>query len=129
MEFVAETFGDLVGGWQPINETNYYARAAYGGRGWPPGHDDNEEVAFVNEAIHLAFAEASVRLKQTGAPVASIFGLSPIVTQDDSPATAALADRSTTTTGRPGSACSATACSRFPIGTRSNDPTWPAAST
>ena len=90
VEFVAETFGDLVGGWQPINETNYYARAAYGGRGWPPGHDDNEEVAFVNEAIHLAFAEASVRLKQTGAPVSSIFGLSPIVPQDDSPASTAL---------------------------------------
>ena len=68
VDFVAETFGDLVGGWQPINETNYYARAAYGGRGWPPGHTDNEEVAIVNEAMHLAFAEASVRLKQTGAP-------------------------------------------------------------
>ena len=87
VDFVAETFGDLVGGWQPINETNYYARAAYGGRGWPPGHDDKEEVAFVNEAIHLASAEAAVRLKQTGAPVASIFGLSPIVPQDDDPAT------------------------------------------
>jgi beta-glucosidase len=48
-------------------------------------------VAFVNEAIHLAFAEASVRLKQTGAPVSSIFGLSPIVAQDDSPASASLA--------------------------------------
>lgn len=86
VEFVAETFGDLVGGWQPINETNYYARAAYGGRGWPPGHNDNEQVALVNEAIHLAFAEASVRLKETGAPVSSIFGLSPVVPQDDDPA-------------------------------------------
>ena len=83
VDFVAETFGDLVGGWQPINETNYYARAAYGGRGWPPGHDDGQEVALVNEAMHLAFAEAAVRLKQTGAPVASIYGLSPIVPQDD----------------------------------------------
>jgi beta-glucosidase len=91
VDFVAETFGDLVGGWQPINETNYYARAAYGGRGWPPGHTDQQEVAIVNEAMHLAFAEASVRLKQTGAPVSSIFGLSPIVAQDDDPATADLA--------------------------------------
>jgi beta-glucosidase len=91
VDFVAETFGDLVGGWQPINETNYYARAAYGGRGWPPGHNDPEEVAFVNEAMHLAFAEAAVRLRHTGVPVASIFGLSPIVPQDDSPGSAALA--------------------------------------
>jgi beta-glucosidase len=91
VDFVAETFGDLVGGWQPINETNYYARAAYGGRGWPPGHSDSEEVAIANEAMHLAFAEASVRLKETGAPVSSIFGLSPIVPHDDDPATMELA--------------------------------------
>ena len=87
VDFVAETFGDLVGGWQPVNETNYYARAAYGGRGWPPGHDDRPRWPSVNEAIHLAAAEAAVRLRQTGAPVASIFGLSPIVAQDDEPAT------------------------------------------
>ncbi len=91
VDFVAETFGDLAGGWQPINETNYYARAAYGGSGWPPGHNEREELAFVNEAIHLAFAEASVRLRETGAPLASIFGLSPIVPHDDTDATRALA--------------------------------------
>ncbi len=91
VDFVADTFGDLVAGWQPVNETNYYARAAYGGRGWPPGHNDPNEVALVNEAIHLANAEAAVRLAQTGAPVSSIFGLSPIVAQDDDPATASAA--------------------------------------
>ena len=91
--FVADTFGDLVDGWQPVNETNYYARAAYGGRGWPPGHDDRREAALVHEAMHLTAAEAAVRLRQTGAPVASIFGLSPIVPQDDDPATSALARR------------------------------------
>jgi beta-glucosidase len=91
VDFVADTFGDLVAGWQPVNETNYYALAAYGGRGWPPGHDDPAEAAVVNEAMHLANAEAAVRLTQTGAPVSSIFGLSPIVTQDDDPATASMA--------------------------------------
>jgi beta-glucosidase len=91
VDFVAETFGDLVEGWQPVNETNYYARAAYGGRGWPPGHNNREEVAVVHEAIHLAAAEAGVRLGQTGVPVASIVGLSPIVPQDDDPSTAATA--------------------------------------
>jgi beta-glucosidase len=93
VDFMASTFGDLVSGWQPVNETNYYARAAYRGRGWPPGHDDADEAALVDEAIHLATAEAAVRLRQTGAPVASIFGLSPIVAQDDSDASAAFAGR------------------------------------
>jgi beta-glucosidase len=91
--FVADTFGDLVAGWQPVNETNYYARAAYRGGGWPPGHDDRAEAAFVDEAIHLANAEAAVRLRRTGAPVASIFGLSALVAQDDDPATAAMVER------------------------------------
>ena len=87
VDFVADTFADLAAGWQPVSETNYYARATSGGRGWPPGHDDRAEVAAVNEAIHLANAEAAVRLGQIGAPVASIFGLPPIVAEDDDPAT------------------------------------------
>jgi beta-glucosidase len=91
VDFMAETFGDLVGGWQPVNETNYYAAAAYRGRGWPPGHDDREEWAYVSEAVQLASAEAAVRLKQTGAPVSSIFGLSCEVEFDREPATAARA--------------------------------------
>jgi beta-glucosidase len=87
VDFMAETFGDLVGGWQPVNETNYYAAAAYRGRGWPPGHNDRQEWAVASEAIQLASAEAAVRLKQTGTPVASIFGLSCEVALDDAPET------------------------------------------
>jgi beta-glucosidase len=93
VEFIAETFGDLVGGWQPVNETNYYAAAAYRGRGWPPGHNDRVEWAVVSEAIHLASAEAAVRLKQTGVPVSSIFGLSCEVALDDEPETRAKAEQ------------------------------------
>jgi beta-glucosidase len=89
VEFIATTFGDLVGGWQPVNETNYYAAAAYRGRGWPPGHNDREEWATASEAMQLASAEAAVRLKQTGVPVASIFGLSCEVALDEAPETAA----------------------------------------
>jgi beta-glucosidase len=102
VEFVAETFGDLVAGWQPINETNYYARAAYRAGGWPPGRDDRSEAAVVDEAIHLANAEAAQRLRQTGAPVSSIFGLSAIVVQDDDPASERLADRLHRTYWAPG---------------------------
>jgi beta-glucosidase len=93
VDFIAETFGDLVGGWQPVNETNYYAAAAYRGRGWPPGHNDREEWATVSVAIQLASAEAAVRLKQTGVPVSSIFGLSCEVALDDAPATMAKAEQ------------------------------------
>lgn len=93
VDFVAETFGDLVGGWQPVNETNYYAMAAYRGGGWPPGHNDVGEWALASEAIHLATAEAAVRLKQTGAPVASIFGLSTAAAHDATAATERLVDR------------------------------------
>ena len=92
VDFVADTFGDLVGGWQPVNETNYYALVAYGGQGWPPQHDDPVERSVADEAIHLATGEAAVRLRSTGAPVASIFGLSAFVAHDDTPETAAAVD-------------------------------------
>jgi beta-glucosidase len=98
VDFVAETFGDLVGGWKPVNETNIYARLAYGGMGFPPGTHDPDEWAQAHEAINLATAEAAVRLRQTGAPVASVFALSPEVALDDQPATRSLAERLRTDT-------------------------------
>jgi beta-glucosidase len=91
VDFVADTFGDLVSGWQPVNEPNYYGDLAYGGQGWPPGHDDTLERALADEAIQLAAAEAAVRLRSTAAPVASIFGLSPAVPMDDDPSSLAAA--------------------------------------
>ena len=102
VDFVADTFGDLVDGWQPVNEMNYYAGLAYGGGQWPPGHDDRTEKAMVHEAIHLATAEAAVRLRSTTAPVASIFGLSAFVPLDDSPETAAVVERSYASMWDPG---------------------------
>jgi len=93
VEFIANTFGDLVFGWQPVNETNYYPAAAYLGRGWSPGHNDLEEYRTVSQQMHLATAEAAVRLKQTGKPVASIFGLSTLELLDDEPATLEFAER------------------------------------
>jgi beta-glucosidase len=92
VEFMAETFGDLARGWQPVNETNYYAFAAYRGGGWPPGHNDPTEAMLVSRAMQLATAEAAMRLRQTRAPVASIFGLSAIRNLDDSPDTSRLAN-------------------------------------
>ena len=102
VDFVADTFGDLVTGWQPVNEMNYYAHAAYGGGGWPPGRDDPDARAQADEAIQLATAEAAVRLRQTGAPVASIFGLTVPVAQDDGSESAIAVDRFYASSWTPG---------------------------
>ena len=93
VDFIAETFADLVAGWQPVNETNYYATAGYLARGWPPCHNNAEEWLTVSQQIQLATAEAAVRLKQTGKPVASIFGLSTLELLDDSSASQKFAAR------------------------------------
>jgi beta-glucosidase len=85
VDFMAETFGDLAGGWQPVNETNYFALidARYDtGR-------DSEDLGVVSEQIQLATAEAAATLRQTGLPVSSIFGLSCEVALDDEPETKA----------------------------------------
>jgi beta-glucosidase len=84
VDFIAKTFGDLVSGWQPVNETNYYPTAAFLGRGWPPGHNDIGEWSIASQQIQLASAEAAVRLKRTGHPVASIFGLGTLHLLDES---------------------------------------------
>jgi beta-glucosidase len=93
VDFIAETFGDLVAGWQPVNETNYYATAGYLAHGWPPGHNNVEEWLTVNEQIQLATAEAAVRLKKTKKPVASIFGLSTLELLDDQVTSQKFAER------------------------------------
>ena len=91
VDFVAETFGDLVGGWQPVNEANIYPRLSYRGTGFAPGLDDRELWLDAIEGIQLATAEAAVRLKQTGAPVSSVFSLSCEVVLDEEPATQRIA--------------------------------------
>jgi len=93
VDFVAENFGDLAGGWKPVNEMNIWPYGAYRGGGLPPGHDDRAECALAVEEIHLATFEAAVRLRQTGAPVSSIFALSGLVALDETPETAARVAR------------------------------------
>lgn len=89
VDFVAETFGDLVAGWKPINEANLYPLLGYRLGAIPPGRTDPEEEALVLEQILLANAEAAVRLGATGAPVSSIFGLATYEPADDEAATQA----------------------------------------
>ncbi len=131
VDFVAETFGDLVAGWQPVNETNYYAVLAYGGRGWPPGHNDPRRTGrSPTRRSSSPTPRPRCGCAQTGAPVASIFGLSPAVALDDDPASLAAVERIPRhVLGRRASACSATACCACPAATPSSAPTSPARST
>ncbi|MCU1356627.1 MAG: glycosyl hydrolase family 1, partial [Acidimicrobiales bacterium] len=79
VEFVGETFGDLVHGWVPVHEPSRWAR-----RGWlegtrPPGAvDDAEAFAAALEAIHLASVSAALRLRQDGQPVTSSEWFAPV---------------------------------------------------
>lgn len=93
VEFVAATYGDLVRGWMPVNETNLYPLLAYRTGAFPPGHRAAAEEALVTQAVHLATAEAAVRLKQTGAPAASIFGLAAIEAHDGKAETTRIVER------------------------------------
>ena len=84
VDFMAETFGDLLFGWMPVNEP-----AAYAVQGWlegsgPPGIADADRFPEALEAIHLAAFEAALRLRETGKPVATVHNLSPVTTSEHS---------------------------------------------
>lgn len=78
VDWVGETFGDLVGGWMPVNEP-----VAYAGAGWllgmhPPGRRSSEEFQEALEATLLAQHEAWRLLRSGGLPVATIMNLAPL---------------------------------------------------
>jgi len=91
VDFMAEAFGDLAGGWKPVNETNYYGMIAGGVLGG--GKVDSAGQNIVDRQIQLATCEAAATLRQTGKPVASIYGLSGLVAMDDKPETIALKEK------------------------------------
>jgi beta-glucosidase len=118
VDWVAETFCDLVAGWQPVNETNFYPLGATAALAFR--RHDRAEWAAATEELHLATAEAAVGPSRP-ARRSSIYALAPPVAQDDSAETRRTSSGSTRSTGPPGSTCSATAC-RAP-GRRSSAPT------
>ncbi len=78
VDWVAETFGDLVTGWMPVNEPLAYAAA-----GWllgtnPPGRSDLEGFVDALRAAHLANIAAWRLLRGGDQPVATIMNLSPV---------------------------------------------------
>jgi beta-glucosidase len=77
VDWVGETFGDLVAGWKPINEPAFYALAGWRLGIHPPGQKDDAAYAEALEAILLAQHEAWRLLHSGGQPVATIFSIAP----------------------------------------------------
>ncbi|MEZ5145120.1 MAG: family 1 glycosylhydrolase [Acidimicrobiales bacterium] len=77
VDFVAETFGDLVHGWKPINEPVAYAFGAYLMGQYPPGRKSFDDFAEALEATLLANHEAWRLLRSGSQPVVTIMNLSP----------------------------------------------------
>lgn len=77
IEFLAETFGDLVFGWKPINEPHAFAMCGWLLAVHPPGHADLGEALVMLAATHRANHVAWQVLRGGGRPVATIQNLSP----------------------------------------------------
>ena len=82
--FCAETFGDLVFGWKPINEPFGYAALAYQLGVLPPRQRAFELMLDAYRGVLLAQRDAWRELRGGGAPVATIHNLSPLFPVDDS---------------------------------------------
>ena len=93
VDFIAETFGDLVFGWKPMNEPVAYALAGFLSGEFPPGRSDANDFRKVVRNLHAANAHAARLLRGTGAPVATIHNLSPIYAADSTPESRARASR------------------------------------
>ena len=83
VDWVAETFGDLVHGWQPINEPVVYAAGGFLTGDLPPGKQDMDDFRVVLRTIHEAGAQAARLLRGENQPVATIQALSPHYPHDD----------------------------------------------
>ena len=93
VDWVAETFGDLVAGWKPINEPVWYALGSHLFGQLPPGHKDRNEAARVLDTIHQAGADAARLLRSPGTPVATIQSLSPVFKLEETAAAIDAAER------------------------------------
>jgi beta-glucosidase len=82
--FCAETFGDLVHGWKPINEPFAYAALSHQLGVLPPRVRDFGKMLDAYRGILLAQRDAWRELRGGGAPVATIHNLSPLFPVDDS---------------------------------------------
>lgn len=78
VDWMGETFGDLVYGWKPINEPVAYAFIGFLMGVFPPGVADPLQFAKALRAIHLANFDAERLLRSGGKPISTIMSLSPV---------------------------------------------------
>jgi beta-glucosidase len=78
VDWVAETFGDLVAGWKPVNEPLAYAAGGFLLGAMPPGRADAGDFADALRASHLANLAAWRLLRGGDQPVATVMNLSPV---------------------------------------------------
>ena len=83
VDWVGETFGDLVFGWKPINEPTFYAIGGHLLGFIPPGHHDRDEAARVLTTMHQAGADAARLLRTPATPTATVEALIPIFRAED----------------------------------------------
>ena len=91
--FCAETFGDLVFGWKPINEPVAYAAGGYLTGVNPPGISDFGKFFDAYRGVLLAQRDAWRELRGGGRPVATIHNLSPVFAVFDTPECRRARDR------------------------------------
>lgn len=89
VDFVAETFGDLVFGWKPVNEPLAYAFGGYLMGAMPPGRASLEDFLDALSRTLQAKVEAARLLRGGGQPVATIMNLSPLYARAGADAAAA----------------------------------------
>ncbi len=83
VRLAAELFGDLAGGWMPVNTPSSYAQKAYLAGQFPPGHQSLGETVAVLGTVHRCDFEAALLLRAIGKPVCSNEALLPLVAADD----------------------------------------------
>ncbi|MEI7593594.1 MAG: family 1 glycosylhydrolase [Actinomycetes bacterium] len=78
VDWVAETFGDLLFGWVPIYQPGVFVERGWHARLGPPNLADPEQHALALRATHLANFEAWRLLRSGDQPVMTIHDLSPV---------------------------------------------------
>jgi beta-glucosidase len=78
VDWIGETFGDLIGGWKPINEPVAYAMLGWLNGRIPPGRADFAGFAEALEAVLLANHEAWRLLRSGVQPTCTIHSLMPV---------------------------------------------------
>ena len=91
VDWVGETFGDLVAGWKPINEPTFYAIGGHLLGAIPPGLHDRTEAERVLRTMHQAGADAARLLRTPATPTATVEALLPVFIVDETAEAAAVA--------------------------------------